>query len=411
MAGENIFNSQASGHNAALNGFQNTSFDTDYASYPVDSVFALGSVDAERDASESEFEAAMFNTEQDSLQLVVDAVMFDIEDDTTVGNNQYDVVSLDAEHDTTTVSNLHEPASFRTEYDATVFVPEQSPHLFDDEHGATLLDYNHSGSFPNRVDEHHYRVVESNGMLWHVHPYGDNEESVAGLVDTAQSSNTCIGPSTVNTAVNIIYTPGERGFFDNNTPQDQEREMALRLSEFNQQAVETVQPSQPGFPHVRHTLSNEHPTRLNLTVGNSQNCAGKVQEPFEPAPPNPAVYQHNAQGSMRNAAAPQHPQPVRSLSKMFQCSICGSTKLNSAESLKSHVKKQHINITKHFCEWPNCDFKCTEKKDLQRHINSVHEQSIVYQCPTCGRSFSRKDNCGRHSRKCTTREPGIGSYL
>lgn len=413
MAGEYSFNSHATGHNAAPfnNGLENASFDTEYNSFPLDPDFPFTPFDARRDSPDPDFDATMFGMEQD-CRVEVNATMFNIEhgcyqpdfDATMLDTKdhtyqpEFDVTMFDTEHDVASVNDQHNSDCSENEQDVTLFEDEQSVPLCHDEHDTTLFSSDYKDTSFNRViGNHRYHMVESNGILQHVH---QDEASLADSVDVLERNNTHVESSTVKTAVDIIYTPGERDIYGNNTPQDQEREWALQLGEFIQRPVQDAYQSGPENSGDRDVTGNEYPARSNSAPDYVQNCAGPAHQPFKPASFNAAISRHNAEGSMGNAATPKYAQPAQGPVTKFQCTICGSMKLNSAESLKSHMKKLHINVTKHCCDWLNCDFKCTEKKDLHRHVDSVHKRKIIYRCPTCDKGFSREDNGRRHFKKC-----------
>jgi uncharacterized C2H2 Zn-finger protein len=76
---------------------------------------------------------------------------------------------------------------------------------------------------------------------------------------------------------------------------------------------------------------------------------------------------------------------------------------------RKHIKVKHTKSFK--CEHPDCQKSQMGfgfKKDLERHINSVHPRSLngseVFVCPICGRSMPRSDNMERHIRKQHPRE-------
>jgi uncharacterized Zn-finger protein len=93
------------------------------------------------------------------------------------------------------------------------------------------------------------------------------------------------------------------------------------------------------------------------------------------------------------------------------CIFC-NTLISSLDHLKQHLLMKHLASSKVFIHhYANCKeeaaptllncFQCSQnfptRRDLQRHINSVHYKQC-FECPICSMKFSRLDNFERHKR-------------
>lgn len=262
----------------------------------------------------------------------------------------------------------------------------------------------------------------------HLQPYSHNsndvpqfaqgdaysESSIAEQVDAPQDHGT-LDPALVNTAVSLTYRPGERAKLDD-TPQDQETHWTLfqLLQQYNHGAGSSHYPDELRQTDVQYpdqAPSRDNAAAQSIALGSLQNHAGLDGQCFQPLISGIIAQSSDAQAqpqaTLRSDLVSQHLS--HNNADGLVCDTCGPTKCHSEASLKSHKKKQHNNITKHRCDWLKCDFKCTEKKDLHRHVNSVHKRKMIYWCPTCDQGFSREDNGRRHFKKCTARKSGTDS--
>ena len=69
----------------------------------------------------------------------------------------------------------------------------------------------------------------------------------------------------------------------------------------------------------------------------------------------------------------------------FQCPHC-EYKATQKGNLQNHIKSIHEG-QKFQC--PHCEYKASQKGHLQRHIKSVHE-GLMFQCPQCEFKATRK---------------------
>lgn len=87
--------------------------------------------------------------------------------------------------------------------------------------------------------------------------------------------------------------------------------------------------------------------------------------------------------------------------KSVLCPHCGKT-YDSKRPLSEHIKVKHTFSAKFFpCSI--CPTKFTRVGALRTHMNAVHLNIKPFAC-RCGKSFSNKSHCRRHTEKCS----GIG---
>jgi len=70
----------------------------------------------------------------------------------------------------------------------------------------------------------------------------------------------------------------------------------------------------------------------------------------------------------------------------FTCSQKGT--------LKRHIKMVHDRIKDIQC--PQCAYTCSQKGDLNKHIKQVHDRIKDIQCPQCAYTCSRKSDLNQH---------------
>ena len=85
--------------------------------------------------------------------------------------------------------------------------------------------------------------------------------------------------------------------------------------------------------------------------------------------------------------------------KLYKCSNC-ELQFKSNSSLKNHFRNVHTETTrvaKLICEFPNCNFKCLYKSDLERH-QLKHSDIRNLQCNVCEFTCKRRNELMRHHR-------------
>ena len=102
-------------------------------------------------------------------------------------------------------------------------------------------------------------------------------------------------------------------------------------------------------------------------------------------------------------------QTTQKHDKLFNCNSCPKAFENkynlNNHILKVHFKKKRVmkpkkknyrqtNVKTHKC--PKCDLRFAYQKDLQRHINTVHDGKKPYKCDLCNSDYKRKDDLEKH---------------
>jgi uncharacterized Zn-finger protein len=69
---------------------------------------------------------------------------------------------------------------------------------------------------------------------------------------------------------------------------------------------------------------------------------------------------------------------------------------------KPHIKPTNNNeiIKEYSCDSEGCDKTFTEKRNLNRHIQTVHNKIKQFSCPSCSKIFGAKQVMKRHLLKC-----------
>uniref|UniRef100_A0A8D9F1M9 Zinc finger protein 582 n=1 Tax=Cacopsylla melanoneura TaxID=428564 RepID=A0A8D9F1M9_9HEMI len=78
--------------------------------------------------------------------------------------------------------------------------------------------------------------------------------------------------------------------------------------------------------------------------------------------------------------------------QLYKCPECPSIQY-SFDTLKNHIFKMH-NMDEFPC--PLCKKIFTVKRQLLRHVRTVHDKIRNYQCPICGHSFADVTNLNVH---------------
>ena len=69
---------------------------------------------------------------------------------------------------------------------------------------------------------------------------------------------------------------------------------------------------------------------------------------------------------------------------------------------KPHIKPTNNNeiIKEYSCDSEGCDKTFAEKRNLNRHIQTVHNKIKQFSCPSCNKIFGAKQVMKRHLLKC-----------
>ena len=77
----------------------------------------------------------------------------------------------------------------------------------------------------------------------------------------------------------------------------------------------------------------------------------------------------------------------------FQCNLC-DTSFSQKRHLNRHIESVHKGIKPFKCKY--CDASFSQKENLRGHIESVHERKKPFKCNACDASFSQKCDLNRH---------------
>jgi hypothetical protein len=75
----------------------------------------------------------------------------------------------------------------------------------------------------------------------------------------------------------------------------------------------------------------------------------------------------------------------------FECNLC-SYGTDHSGTMKQH-KDMHAGVR---FQCPSCPHRSTSKKDLQRHIRTIHEKRKDFKCPVCDKGFAHAGNLKVH---------------
>ena len=83
--------------------------------------------------------------------------------------------------------------------------------------------------------------------------------------------------------------------------------------------------------------------------------------------------------------------------KLFECKECKKCSGTNYD-LEIHIKSVHLKIKDNICTYDGCDFRCSEKGQLNNHIKEVHLKIKDNFCPydKCDYSSSRKSKTTEH---------------
>jgi len=146
-------------------------------------------------------------------------------------------------------------------------------------------------------------------------------------------------------------------------------------------------------------ITSNFPTHAQLSV---PNIPTQVAQPPLPPP-------------VQNVLTANVPQ-MNSLNSPFYRQECERCK----KWFTTHIRHRHVleaqeqqlrlcNLCKrkvHECG--SCDETFTLRKDLERHVFSVHSgDQKPFSCPHCPKAYNRKDHLRRHMRKCSQSVNGM----
>ncbi|XP_026491375.2 gastrula zinc finger protein XlCGF8.2DB-like [Vanessa tameamea] len=85
--------------------------------------------------------------------------------------------------------------------------------------------------------------------------------------------------------------------------------------------------------------------------------------------------------------------------KTYACLFAGCTSVFNRPYRLAQHQLVHIDVKPFACNQPNCTKVYTNKSHLDRHINSVHKESVndfLYCCPKCMKKYANRQNLKRH---------------
>ena len=88
-----------------------------------------------------------------------------------------------------------------------------------------------------------------------------------------------------------------------------------------------------------------------------------------------------------------HIESVHNQMMFHKCPLC-DYKCSRRSYLRIHIDSVHNKIKSHQCHL--CDYKCSGSSDLKRHIDSVHKKIKSHLCHLCDFKFSRRGYLKRH---------------
>ena len=84
----------------------------------------------------------------------------------------------------------------------------------------------------------------------------------------------------------------------------------------------------------------------------------------------------------------------------YQCSFCKKTFLDRSNH-RTH-ERRHLGQHNHYCQLCGAGFRNT--RGLNAHLATTHNmEGLKFDCPRCGKKFSRKDNMKMHLKVCLAR--------
>ena len=97
--------------------------------------------------------------------------------------------------------------------------------------------------------------------------------------------------------------------------------------------------------------------------------------------------------SIRKPFDDEKPSPIHEKAKTFKCVICDYS-CSLKANLKRHIESVHEERRTFKCDI--CDCRYSQKFDLKRHVQSVHEERKPFKCDICESRYSEKGDLRRH---------------
>ena len=97
--------------------------------------------------------------------------------------------------------------------------------------------------------------------------------------------------------------------------------------------------------------------------------------------------------SIRKPFDDEKPSPIHEKAKTFKCVICEYS-CSLKANLKRHIESVHEERRSFKCDI--CDCRYSQKIDLKRHVQSVHEERKPFKCDICECRYSEKGDLKRH---------------
>ena len=200
----------------------------------------------------------------------------------------------------------------------------------------------------------------------------------------------------------LTYNPGDRLYFDNYSPQDEERH-----GELLRPVQAYVRTPSPGNYALHATEPAFAPNELQYSDPNAvfdpaydaySNYAASAEQLFVPELPIDPQLAEDMQNNLATVSPRYIPPLDANILDFFECPECGPTNCRTVNSLKRHIDRH--NATTYTCPHDSCPYSSKKQTDIERHVNSKHLNKRSFACTRCGRSFPRKDNCDRHFKKC-----------
>lgn len=162
---------------------------------------------------------------------------------------------------------------------------------------------------------------------------------------------------------------------------------------------------------VCHRMFSEERLRLHMKLHDSPSftcdkCSKKfrsqsaLKKHLETNHVSPKIFycSNCGKGFKKMTILKQHEEVHNPVKLYVQCEICNT--MMQVKSLKLHMEMQHSDrykVKNFVCE---CGKAFRYEKQLQKHVNSVHDKvnlGIVYPCPDCHIVFNRRQDLRDHS--------------
>ncbi len=239
--------------------------------------------------------------------------------------------------------------------------------------------------------------------------YNDTNTSAHQMDQTISTAPyNAVTPAVVATHIESTYNTGDRVYYGDDAPSEQQIQWTLKLKPLQQyirncdttaaaftskdELVAYDQnaanwPTEVASPYVDDQYANDigpvHTKDVLDPLNIDFQLRGSFQGPHVATPLPNLVPFHTPQS---------HPLALT-------CEDCGSTKCNSLESLKRHKDREHgTNILVYVCPYFGCpkSYSSKKKTDVERHVDTFHLKKRPFACSICDKTFSRRDNYKRH---------------